>query len=385
MTATETRDLALPGAEAAMQVIPAARAVLQARRGKRAPLVVAIIPAWNEAGFIAGTVAALQNQTRPPDRIIVVANNCTDDTAAIARAAGAEVIEMPVNPHRKAGALNHGIRTVLGTLADTDRIFVQDADTICVPRWLELAGDLMDADGAAIVSGRYACKAEHGLVGMMQRNEFAREGRRIDRRGGRTHILVGTSTLFPVGMLREVITARAGGRIPAGYVYAQDALTEDYELTLAAKTLGWRTYSPHGCDAITDVMPNLRKLWHQRIRWWKGGTEDLMRYGWNRVTRGYIWRQSVMAMCLASVVLYLGTLAATYAIGGGVHWSAAWLAVTGVFIVNRVVEVRRAGPLAMLVAGLLVFELAYDLFQETVYLVSVVKALRGKRTEWAET
>jgi hypothetical protein len=32
-----------------------------------------------------------------------------------------------------------------------------------------------------------------------------------------------------------------------------------------------------------------------------------------------------------------------------------------------------------------VFELAYDVFSEIVYLVSVVKAFRGKRTEWKET
>jgi poly-beta-1,6-N-acetyl-D-glucosamine synthase len=354
-------------------------------RRQRAPLVVAVIPAWNEAACIADTIRGLQHQTRPPDLIVVVANNCTDDTAAIARAVGAEVIEMPRNPHRKAGALNYGIETILPSLADRDRIFIQDADTVCVPRWLELAGDVMDADPEAVVSGRYACQAEHGLIGMMQRNEFARECRRIDRRGDRTHILVGTSTLLPVGMLREVIAARRDGRLPAGYVYVPESLTEDYELTLAAKTLGWRTFSPRGCDAITDVMPTLPKLWHQRVRWWKGGTEDLRRYGLTRVTRGFIWRQSVMALCLASLLLYLATLAATYIWGGDMHWTAAWLAVAGIFILDRVVEVRRAGPLAMLVAGLLVFELAYDIFQETVYIVSVVKAFRGAHTGWVAT
>ena len=75
---------------------------------------------------------------------------------------------------------------------------------MCVPRWLGLANDVMDGDPRAVVSGRYACKAEYGLIGMMQRYEFARECRMIDRRGDRTHILVGTSTLLPVAMLREV-------------------------------------------------------------------------------------------------------------------------------------------------------------------------------------
>ena len=350
-----------------------------------APLVIAIIPAWNEAACITDTIAGLRAQTKPPDMIIVVANNCTDDTAAVARAAGADVIEMPDNPDRKAGALNYGIETVLGSLRDTDRIFISDADTVCVPGWLELAGARMDVSPRAVISGRYACKAEHGLIGLFQRNEFTRSNRRLDRRDDRTHILVGIATLLPAGMLREVIAARRDSRLPAGYVFVPESLTEDYELTLAARTLGWQTVSPHGCDAITDVMPTWGKLWHQRIRWWKGGTEDLMRYGWTRVSFGYIWRQGVMALCLASLLLYLGTLAASYIWAGGVHWTPAWLGLTGLFVLNRVVEVRRAGPLAMLVSGLLVFELAYDVFSEIVYLVSVVKAFRGKRTEWKET
>ena len=50
-------------------------------------MIVALIPAYNGAAGIAGTVRCLRAQTRPPDRIVVVANNCTDDTAAEARRA----------------------------------------------------------------------------------------------------------------------------------------------------------------------------------------------------------------------------------------------------------------------------------------------------------
>ena len=83
------------------------------RPARRRPVVAALVPAWNEEEFIAATIDGLRSQTRPPDLIVVIANNCTDDTAEAARAAGAEVIEMPRNPHRKAGALNYGIETLL--------------------------------------------------------------------------------------------------------------------------------------------------------------------------------------------------------------------------------------------------------------------------------
>jgi cellulose synthase/poly-beta-1,6-N-acetylglucosamine synthase-like glycosyltransferase len=49
------------------------------------PRVAVLIPAHNEAKGIARTLRSLLAQTRVPDFITVVAHNCTDDTAAIAR------------------------------------------------------------------------------------------------------------------------------------------------------------------------------------------------------------------------------------------------------------------------------------------------------------
>lgn len=367
----------------AIEVEPAYAAEPRCRRG--APLVVAVIPAWNEAACIADTIDGLRHQTRPPDLIVVCANNCTDDTAAVARAAGVDVIDMPRNPDRKAGALNYAMETILPSLADRDRIFVQDADTVCVPRWLELANAMLDRDPQAVVSGRYACKNARGLLGIYQRNEFARECRMIDRRGDRTHILVGTSTLLPVGLLRQVISARREGTLPAGYVYVPESLTEDFELTLAAKTLGWRTFSPRGCDAITDVMPTVRMLWHQRIRWMQGGVEDLHRYGWTRVTSRFHVRRAWILFGLAAMLLFYATLAATYAVSGTVAVSLPWALLTLVFIIDRVAGVRAEGRASMLFAALLVPEIFYNMFAQVVYVTALVKALRGGTATWHET
>jgi Glycosyl transferase family 2 len=52
---------------------------LSSRDGGRARVIV-LIPAHNEAPVIAATIASLRRQTRPPDRIIVVADNCSDAT-----------------------------------------------------------------------------------------------------------------------------------------------------------------------------------------------------------------------------------------------------------------------------------------------------------------
>jgi len=376
-----------PGADGQPPGMTAAEAHTQVimRPARNRPVVAVLIPAWNEEKSIAATIDGLRSQTQAPDLIVVVANNCTDDTAAAARAAGAEVIEMPHNPHRKGGALNYGIETLLASLADKDRIFVMDADTVVVPRWFELANAVMDANPRAVVSGRYACRNARGLIGLLQRNEFARECRMIDRRGDRTHILVGTSTLLPVAMLREVIAARREGRLPAGYVYLPGSQTEDFELTLAAKTLGWQTISPHGCDAITDVMPTWKMLWHQRIRWMQGGVEDLRRYGWTRVTVPFHVRRAWILFGLAAMWLFYATVLATWASDGTVVTSLPWALLTLVFIADRVSGVRAQGTRSMLFAALLIPEILYNMFAQVVYATALYKAFRGGPSTWHET
>ena len=65
---------------------------------------------------------SLAAQTVVPDRIVVLINNCTDDTPELAAAAGAEVLHVPPSPHKKAGALNWWLDENLAVLETTDQI-----------------------------------------------------------------------------------------------------------------------------------------------------------------------------------------------------------------------------------------------------------------------
>ena len=91
--------------------------------------ITVLVPAHDEAGCIAATIASLRSQSRPPERIIVVADNCTDDTVSIARAAGVQVVETVGNTKKKAGALNQALSAVVGGRGDNDTIMIMDADT----------------------------------------------------------------------------------------------------------------------------------------------------------------------------------------------------------------------------------------------------------------
>ncbi len=93
---------------------------------KRLRLAI-VIPAHNEAAAIDGTVKAILPQLQSGDRLVVVADNCSDDTSAIAAAAGAEAIERSDPERRGKGyALDFGIRHL--TTDPPHLVIVIDAD-----------------------------------------------------------------------------------------------------------------------------------------------------------------------------------------------------------------------------------------------------------------
>ena len=88
-----------------------------------------LIPAHNEERGIAATLASIQSQLSSGDRLLVVADNCTDATAAVARAAGAEVIERHSDTEKGKGfALAAGVAHL--SAAAPDVVVILDADTL---------------------------------------------------------------------------------------------------------------------------------------------------------------------------------------------------------------------------------------------------------------
>ncbi|MGB7407652.1 MAG: glycosyltransferase family 2 protein, partial [Pontixanthobacter sp.] len=127
---------------------------------KPAPHTAILIPAHNEAGGIAETIADLR-ASAPDAFVLVVADNCTDETARIAREAGADVTERHDTQLRGKGfALAHG-REVLSRSSDRrpsdtqpfdrqvfEAVIVIDADCRLAPGSAErLARRVVDTGG----------------------------------------------------------------------------------------------------------------------------------------------------------------------------------------------------------------------------------------------
>jgi poly-beta-1,6-N-acetyl-D-glucosamine synthase len=347
------------------------------------PRLIALIPAHNEQDGITRTVESLTAQTVAPDRIIVMADNCTDETAQRARAAGAQVQETVGNSAKKAGALNQGLRSVLPGLSDSDYVICMDADGHLAPDFVENALPLFasrpDLGG---LSGAIVARETSNFVETAQAIEYARGTRQMSRSQGKVHVLSGACTIFPVKVLKRIAEAR-GTELPGepGSWFMEDSLTEDYELTLAIKTLGYHCTSTKRCKVVTDVMPSFQALSVQRLRWYRGALESLWLYGWSRLTQriwfgvGFTFFASVL---FPSAVV---VLALSYAAWGATpHWYFALL--FPLFLLESVVVARRVGRRAALLAYSFVPLWVYDNLLFILYWRALLNAVRGERRVW---
>ncbi|MGI5287360.1 glycosyltransferase family 2 protein [Nonomuraea polychroma] len=345
--------------------------------------VTALIPAHNEAEQIAESIDSLRFQTRPPDRVIVIADNCLDATAHIARRCGAEVYETVGNAHKKAGALNQVLDRLLHFLGTDDVILVMDADSALDRGFVQAGLEYLTEGRYAAVGGTFTGKDGGGFVGMLQRNEYVRYARDVRRLQGKALVLTGTATLFRALTLQQVVAARRAGGLPGpAQVYDVRVLTEDNELTLAILHLGLRILAPRECTLTTEVMPTWRELFRQRLRWKRGALENLTDYGWTKVTRPYWGRQLLSLIGVVVVFLYLGTVVWSIAVTGDLRIQPVWAAITVIFMVERVVTVRARGPRQMLLAGLLLVEMVFDVFLQIVQAKAFWEAAWHRERKW---
>lgn len=354
--------------------------------------LVTLIPAHNEEQGILLALEGLRAQTRAPDRVIVVADNCVDATAQLALRWGAEVITTLDNRAKKAGALNQALAILLPSLQDHDVLLIQDADSVLHRRFID--GGLIALDGdpcLGAVGGTFrgkrpqpdASKRERFLT-HLQDNEYARYARDVRRLKGRCLVVTGTAAMFRVDTLREVSGARLSGRLPAGDghggVYDTSVLTEDNELSFAMMTLGRTLLAPRGMTLTTEAMPTLRQLSKQRQRWTRGAVENCFQYGFNRVTAGYWGRQGLTAAGIGVTAVYLATVIyalATHAF----HLQPFWAAVTLIFALERFVTLKDKGWRAQLTAALM-YELPYDLFLQATQARAYANAILRKERSW---
>lgn len=180
----------------------------------RAPVTV-IVPAFNAAEFLAITLQSLQQQTTPPEQVLVVDDGSADGTVAIAEQFGATCLRQQ---HAGPGAArNRGLQA-----ATTEFVAFLDADDWYVPDKLERSIDHLNELNAACVAT----------------DAWVVRGQRVERRKNDRRVVPSVLTLELLlrgnPIVCSSIVARRTAVVEAG-AFDEDldlVATEDYDLWL---------------------------------------------------------------------------------------------------------------------------------------------------------
>ena len=256
-----------------------------ARHGAGDTRFAIIVPAHDEAHVIGDTVGVLQGQRYSAERftVYVVADHCSDDTAAVAYAAGAVALSRNEGTRgSKGAALSWLIGRVFERDPSIDAFVVFDADTRVDPAYLSIVDGYL-AEGAMVVQGRHAisnpCDGAYAALhdAMM----------RIDNRvGNQGRVNLGLSAKH----MGDAITFRSP--IIRRY-WRESGLTEDYALRQLLLLEGIRIdYAP---DAVGwgEAPMTWEIAREQRLRWLSGTRESNHRYGWRLLASAFRSRSRI--------------------------------------------------------------------------------------------
>lgn len=247
---------------------------------------MAIIPAHNEEMVVANLIESLKNQTydRNLYDIYVIADNCTDKTAQVAKKAGAIVYERFDQAHKTKGyALQWFLKQKIKENADYDAFCVFDADNVVDKNFLNAMNKKL-CQGEEIVQGYRDIKnpadswisAGYALFYWMM-NRFYHLAR---YNLGLSPLINGTGFMVDFNLIK-----------PTGWDTI--TLTEDIEFSLKniakGRKLGWAT------DAIVyDEQPTeFKQSWSQRSRWTVGHLQ-CMKYYTKDLAEGVIEYRTLM-------------------------------------------------------------------------------------------
>ena len=253
--------LLLPVSVLLIQVVCA---VLPGRRERSAaaarPALAVLVPAHDESAGIDTTLRSVQSQLGPDDRLVVVADNCSDDTASVAAAAGAEVLERHDPIHRGKGyALDFGIRHLKAN--PPALVVIVDADCQLAIGAIDRIARISAATGGP-VQALYLMKSPASANAVLAIAEFAQLIKNLVRPLGYLRIglpcqLMGTGMAFPWQLIQVM-------QLASGH------LVEDMKMGIDCAEAG---RPPLFCPEamVTSFFPvNQQGAESQRTRWEHG-------------------------------------------------------------------------------------------------------------------
>jgi len=351
--------------------------------GARRSACVVLMPAHDEAEIIGAAIATVQPQLGEGDRILVVAHNCSDRTAAVAREAGADVVE---EQDDGTGGKPYALRAGCEALRDDPPEVVVIVDADC-----DLGAGAIDALVRACtlrgspVQGVYTFEAAETEKSLGSISSLALLVKNLVRptalhRLGLPCLITGSACAFPFQALAAA---------PQG----EGSVSEDDQLTIDLLLAGHPTrFVPEA--RVSSVLPGVRRIARKQRTRWEHGHIWLVIHTVPRLLVTALRRGSADILALALEIsvpplsflvliwlsCVLATLGAHHFLGAdplalwmlGVGAASAGLAM--LFALSRFL-----GPLRAL--GLLVRIPAYVLWKIPLYLAYLV----NRETVWKKT
>ena len=353
------------------------------------PRLGVIVPAHNEESGLDGTLRSVTAQLVAGDRLVVVADNCTDGTAERARAGGAECVERCDDQRRGKG---YALAAGMDALRDDKPavVVVIDADCRVQPRSLgRLAAAAAAADAPVQCVYLLEPDPDAGAVGRVSNFAFLVKNL-VRQRGmmvlGQPALLQGTGMAFP---WMVIDTAQlATGHITEDLVIGLDMLE--------------RGHSPRFCDSarVTSAQASPDAEVAQRTRWEHGYLATMLRRAPGLFRRGLLGRPELLGSAADLIVpplsllmlLYLAALALVTACVGVAVWAEsegtgtlwgllAWLLLLGLCFAAVVAVICHVFARGVMPLRTLLAVPVYALGKLPIYL----RFLNRRQTSWVRT
>ena len=255
-----------------------------------------VVPAHNEAAGIGKTISSLQGLDWPNCRyrIVIVADNCTDETAAISRQAGATVLERQDLTRRGKGyALAHAFEWSRAA-AIANAVVIVDADSV-------VSSNLLESFAARIEAGACALQTHYGVLNAAD--------------SWRTRLMaIALGSIHKVrSRARERMGLSCGIRGNGWCVthalldkvpYRCFSLTEDVEFGIELGLAGYRVEYCDESHVNGDMVTSEQASRSQRQRW-EGGRIGLIRKKVPALLRAAVAQRSLICLDLAVDLLVL--------------------------------------------------------------------------------
>ena len=307
-----------------------------------------LVPAHNEERVIGDIIDNLNRMDYPRELydFYIIADNCTDRTAEVARAAGAQVIEThkdgPDAPTGKPIALKKALDALGDYHKRYDLLMIFDADNLMdTNMFREVNSQYLDKGKPDLIQCYLGAKNKDGFVAWFYYTSYTV-----------------TNRFFQLAKHRLGLNCSVGG---TGYAIATDyvhqrggwttmSLTEDIEIQVEATEDGRRILWNHDVRVYDEKPTSFKASLRQKIRWGQGHWFVALR-NTRKICRA-LREKRISVGEFISVMLYMYSLSA-YVV------TVLQLILTGVLMLPCFTHHAAATPLGLQIVGVLIFLYSY--------------------------